>query len=128
VCSESAEEVSVILHVGTNDTPKSGSELIMGRLRQAIKACREARSGVQVAVCAIPSRLDKGGITWSRSEGVNDRLRVLCIAEGAVFLDTREALRHCKSPMARDGVHYSKEGTGAVGLAIMKEMKPFLGL
>ena len=78
--SESAEEVSVVLHVGTNDTPKSGSELIMGRLRQAIRACWEARSGVRVTVCAIPSRLDKGGITWSRSEGVNDRLKELCIA------------------------------------------------
>ncbi|CAG0894431.1 unnamed protein product [Darwinula stevensoni] len=29
----------------TNDTPKSGSELIMDRLRQAIRAFREARSG-----------------------------------------------------------------------------------
>ena len=128
VCSESAEEVSVVLHVGTNDTPKSGSELIMGRLRQAIRACREARSGVRVTVCAIPSRLDKGGITWSRSEGVNDRLKELCIAEGAVFLDTREALSRCRSPMARDGVHFSKEGAVAVGLAIMKENEPFLGL
>ncbi|CAG0882951.1 unnamed protein product [Darwinula stevensoni] len=98
VCSESAEEVSVVLHVGTNDTPKSGSEL-MGRLKQAIGACREARSGVRVTVCAIPSRLDRGGTTWSRSETPSDldhvvlplssrlpghdRLKESCSAEGA---------------------------------------------
>ena len=127
VCSESAEEVSVVLHVGTNDTPKSGSELILGRLRQAIRTCREARSGVRVTVCAIPSRLDKGGITWSRSEGINDRLRGLCIAEGAAFLDTRGIMKRCNSSMARDGVHFSKEGAGAVVSAILKDNEPFLG-
>ncbi|CAG0897906.1 unnamed protein product [Darwinula stevensoni] len=48
VCSELAEEMSVVLHVGTNDTPKFGSEL-MGRLRQAIRTCREVRPGLRVA-------------------------------------------------------------------------------
>ena len=52
MCSESAEEVSVVLHVGTNDTPKSGSQLFLGRFRQAIRSHREDRSGVRVTVCA----------------------------------------------------------------------------
>ncbi|CAG0905606.1 unnamed protein product, partial [Darwinula stevensoni] len=63
VCSESAEKVSVVLQVGTNDTPKSGSELIMGKLRQAIRACWEARLGVRVTVCDAPSRPRK--CRWS---------------------------------------------------------------
>ena len=127
VSSAPAGEVSVVLHVGTNDTPRTGSELIIAKLRQLIRACRDARSGVKVSVCAIPSRTDKGGMTWSRSEGVNDRLTVVCAAEGAKFLDTRKALRRCESPMARDGVHFSGEGAKAVGTAIVKETKSFLG-
>ena len=76
-------------------------------------------------VRAIPSRIEEGGITCFKSEEENDRFREFCIAEGAMFLDTREILRNCNSPTAREGEYFSKEGAETVGVAIMKKMTLF---
>ena len=115
---KSAKEVKVIVHIGTNDMQRTGSEVLLDKIRHLIKAAKNSRSGVDMTICSIPNRVDKGGYVFSRSESVNARLGLLCKQEGATHLDLSHVQSQCSFPLARDGVHYSRKGAQLVGTVI----------
>jgi hypothetical protein len=121
-----AKKVKVFVHVGTNDVERCGSEVLLNKLRNMIKAARNLRAGVDMTICSIPSRVDKGGHVFSRSESINFRLTKLCREEGATFLDLSHQLRKCRFPLGRDGVHYSWKGAQVVGSLIGEVASCFL--
>lgn len=121
--SVKCDTVKVIVHVGTNDIRKAGSQELLTKLRNLIRAAHDARSGVSVEVCSIPSRTDQGGYVFSRSESVNNQLARLCESEGASCID----LGYVKSPLGRDGVHYSPLGAAVVANNLAGKINSFLG-
>ena len=121
-----ARNVKVIVHVGTNDVQRTGSEVLLGKIRNLIRAAKDSRSGVDMTICSIPSRVDKGGFVFSRSESVNSRLTTICKEEGATHLDLSHELRKCRFPLGRDGVHYSWKGAQVVGTLIGEVANNFL--
>ena len=80
-----------------------------------------------MTICSIPSRVDKGSYVFSRSEGINARLSLVCREEGATHLDLSHELSKCRFPLARDGVHYSRKGAQVVGTLIGEVANIFLG-
>ena len=117
----------VTVCVGTNDVEKVGSQVLLGKLRNLVRKIRSLRTGVDVAVCSLPSRVDKGNLVFSRSESVNSQLGKLCREERATWIDLRHELNSCRYPLAYDGVHFSKSGAELVGHRLGFLASNFLG-
>ena len=62
--NEKSREVEVIVQVGTNDMHKVGSQVLLNKLRNLVKRAIAARSKVNLTLCSIPSRTDKGGYIY----------------------------------------------------------------
>lgn len=119
-------KTKVFIHVGTNDMVRKGEEEIIDNMRSLIQECRSAGKEVEVAVCSIPSRRDRGPMVWRKSEAVNNRLFSICREERVEYIDLRGYLISCRHPLARDGVHYSMEGAKAVGECLANNIFSFL--
>ena len=113
--------------VGTNDVEKVGSQVLLGKLRNLVRKIRSLRTGVDVAVCSLPSRVDKGNLVFSRSEGVNSQLGKLCIEERATWIELHHELNSCRYPLAYDKIHFSKPGAELVGHRLGFLANNFLG-
>ena len=120
-------KTKVILHIGTNDTVKAGSEKIIKNIVSLIQEAKDANKDAEVGVCSIPSRTDNE-VAFSRAEGINNRLGEICRNAGAEFIDLRGYLVSCRWWRARDGVHYSEEGARIAGERIGEITDSFLGL
>ena len=119
---------NVVLHVGTNDLTRNGSEQIVSNLVKLAQQTKK-RSGVrQVYICSVTPRKDIGSFVYSRAESVNNRLHSLCPKlAGIEFLDLRQCLDRCPfTGLVRDGVHYNKAGATQVLNTIMDSVGSFL--
>ena len=71
-------ELRVLVHAGTNDASKFGSEVILDSFKDLItEASRvQSESGVRVSLtlCSIVPRTDRSSEVWSRILGLNRRL------------------------------------------------------
>ena len=101
----------VVLHTGTNDITRKGSEVVA---RSVFKLAQQAieQGARRVYVCSVASRKDGGSFLFSRSESVNNRLYSLCLNDDNVsFIDLRQRLGGCPfDGLARDVVHYNRAG------------------
>ena len=118
----------VVLHVGTNDIARKGSEgiakSILGLAQQA-----KGHAGVrQVYICSVTPRKDLGSFVFSRSESVNNRLRSLCNKTDRVsFIDVRQKLDRCQfGGLVRDAIHYNRPGAAQALKLIKDSAKDFL--
>ena len=118
---EKSREVKLFVHVGTNDMTSTKSQELLSKLAKLIKTAKDARSGVSVEVCKIPSRTDKSNYIYSRSESVNCQLARLCRDHGATCLELGNYR------LAADGVHYSFSGSQTVSYKIAGSINSFLG-
>ena len=86
--SDDCHVSGLIIHAGTNDLAKKGSEEIASslvKLAQNVKGRSRVR---QVYICSVTPRKDLGAFIFSRSESVNNRLRSLCMeTRGIRFID-----------------------------------------
>ena len=77
----------VTVCVGTNDVEKVGSQVLLGKLRNLVRKIRSLRTGVDVAVRSLPSRVDRETSSSRgsplRFESVNSQLGKLCREERA---------------------------------------------
>ncbi len=106
-------QLQIVVHVGTNDASRLGSEEILGSFRRLTKLAKAASlsRGVEakLTICSIVPRVDRGPLVWSRVENLNQRLRRLCDENGCKFLDLRYGVEGCRTPLDRSGVHYTQE-------------------
>ena len=126
--SDKSTASNIVLHVGTNDLTRKGSEEIAANLvnlAQHAKTCSKIK---QVFICSVTPRKDLGSFIFSRSESVNNRLRSLCIeTTGVQFIDLREELGRCPfTGLARDALHYNKVGATRVLDVITNSVGSFL--
>ena len=82
------KEGAVLVHVGTNDVDKKGSEEVMGRYQELVRELKRVRVG-QIVLSGILSV--RGGYTRNNSRiSSNLRLQALCQEEGVGFLNMWE--------------------------------------
>ena len=118
---EKSSEVKLFVHVGTNDMALTKTQVLLSKLARLVKTAKDARSGVSVDVCKVPSRTDKSNYIYSRSESVNSQLVRLCRENGATCV---ELGNYSLSP---DGIHYSVRGAQTVSHKIAESINSFLG-
>ena len=120
-------KAKVYIHVGTNDVVSKNSAEIVSNTKKLIAECKSANQDVEVAVCSIPPRFDRGEYVHRKSTSVNDLLSAACREMDAEFLDLRPAFRECRGEvMGRDGVHYSRAGAEVVGKSLAVNIVSFL--
>lgn len=131
VSSSDCSVLRVVVHAGTNDASRFGSEEILGSFKDLIaEASRvESESGVRVSLsfCSIVPRSDRGSEVWSRVVGLNQRLRDFCRSNGVEFVDLRPVLDSCRLPLNRSGVHYTARAAELVARRIFEVNRVFLG-
>lgn len=127
LAKERGKKIKVIVNVGTNDVGKIGSQEVLTKLRDLIRSAKAARGGVDITLLSIPSRVDEGEYIYSRSESINNQMSRLVWSENASWIDLRPKLDRCKFSLARDGVHYSRQGAQIVGNLLGQEAETFLG-
>lgn len=121
-----SSKVKVIVNVGTNDVGKLASQEVLSKFKNLIRTVKRLRTGVDVALCTIPSRKDEGTYIYSRSESINNQLAKLCAEEGASVIDSRLKTTRLKHMLGWDGVHYTREGAQVVGSLIGRVAESFL--
>lgn len=120
------DHLQIVVHAGANDACRKGSEEILNSFRQLAKcvvATGKAESvQVDMALCSIVPRTDRGPLVWSRVEGINQRLRRLCTDEGLHFVDLRPGLDAVRFPLDRSGVHYEREAATGVARTLWRNL------
>ena len=98
---------AVLVHVGTNDVDKKGSEEVMGRYRELVRELKRVRVGQIVLAGILPV---KGGYTRNnRIISINLRL------EGVGFLNMWEHFEQRDGLFSKDGLHLNKRGAAVLG-------------
>ena len=131
VADTKCSRLRVVAHVGVNDATFRGSEVILGSLRdldaEVKRVGRVMGVGMELSICSLVPRIDRGSLIWSRVEGINQRLRQFCTDIGASFVDLRPAIQSCRNALNRSGVHYTAESAECVAGRIFEHCRPFLG-
>ena len=121
------KKAKIFIHVGTNDVVSKRSSEIVGNTKQLIAECKSANQNVEVAVCSIPPRFDRGEYVHRKSTFVNDLLSAACREMDAEFVDLRPAFLKCHGGViGKDGVHYSRAGAEVVGKFLAGKISSFL--
>src|SRR5215813_14003180 len=74
VGSIKAEYIKLFLHVGINGAER-GSELILRDIKETIDELKKLNRSLDIVICEIPARKDKGGLLFSRITGVNNTIQ-----------------------------------------------------
>ena len=118
----------VVIHVGTNDIARMGSEVVANNVFRLAEQIKEQPCVRKVFICSVIPRTDHGSFIFSRSESVNNRLHSLCLKSNVTFIDLRRQLdRSPFNGLARDAVHYNKAGAVQVLRLIEQAIGGFLG-
>ena len=103
----------VVLHEGYNDYNQNDVGGIEGAVRGISELAREGRRrGARVFICTLaPSRPGRVGIPMSAIQYINDRVRQIAPAEGAVLVDLFSALLpELNANVSIDGLHLTPLG------------------
>ena len=116
---------AVLVHVGTNDVDKKGSEEVMGRYRELVRELKRVRVGQIVLSGILPVR---GGYTRNnRIISINLRLQALCQAEGVGFLNMWEHFEQGDGLFSKDGLHLNKRGAAVLGKGFLRALGDGIG-
>ena len=118
----------MIIHTGTNDITRDGSEIVATNIIDLAKYARSQKGVGQVLICSVTQRKDLGSFVYSRAESVNNRLRSISQkTAGKSFVDLRETLDRCHfSGLSRDAVHYNRAGAANALKMITASTSDFL--
>ena len=112
----------MLVHGGTNDVDKKGSEEVMGRYRELVRELKRVRVGQIVLSGILPVR---GGYTRNnRRISINLRLQALCQVEGVGFLNMWE---HFDVLFSKDGLHLNKRGAAVLGKGFLRALGDGIG-
>jgi len=118
------EKLRVYIHVGTNDATR-GSEEILNDLKDTVDQLKVLNRNLDIVICEIPVRTDKGGIIWSRLIGVNGTLQRNAKEWGCNVMKINCILEDLQE-WTYDGVHYNKVAAERVGGMICNDIVNFL--
>lgn len=120
------DQLRLVCHIGTNDVCQRGSEEILKSFRQLAECVADTGKAesvrLDVSVCSLVPRTDRGPLVWSRVEGINQRLRQLCKDEGLRFVDLRSGLDADWAPLDSSGVHYRSQAAYRVAKTLWRNL------
>lgn len=125
VGSIKAEYIKLFLHVGINDAER-GSELILRDIKETIDELKKLNRSLDIVICEIPARKDKGGLLFSRITGVNNTIQRKAGEWDYQVLEVNSTLDRL-SAWTHDGVHYNKVAAKEIGGKIRNDIVNFLG-
>ena len=111
---------TVCFSVGGNDVGRVRDEELFRRYRIALGKVRDL-GGVPV-VCGVLPRKYAGREWLSRASALNSRLADLCRGNGWLFVDNWKYFFGKDHLYARDGVHLSERGTGALAWSLQRDL------
>ena len=115
----------MLVHVGTNDVDKKGSEEVMGRYRELVRELKRVRVGQIVLSGILPVR---GGYTRNnRRISINLRLQALCQVEGVGFLNMWEHFEQGDGLFSKDGLRLNKRGAAVLGKGFLRALGDGIG-
>ena len=116
---------AVLVHVGTKDVDKKGSEEVMGRYRELVRELKRVRVGQIVLSGILPVR---GGYTRNnRRISINLLLQALCQVEGVGFLNIWEHFEQGDGLFSKDGLHLNKRGAAVLGKGFLRTLGDGIG-
>ena len=116
---------AVLVHVGTNDVDKKGSEEVMGRYRELVRELKRVWVGQIVLSGILPVR---GWYTRNnRRISINLRLQALCQEEGVGFLNMWEHFEQGDGLFSKDGLHLNKRGAAVLGKGFLRALGDGIG-
>jgi len=118
------EKLRVYIHVGINDANR-GSEEILNDLKDTVDQLKVLNRNLDIVICEIPVRTDKGGIICSRLIGVNGTLQRKAKEWGCNVIKINYILEDLHE-WTYDGVHYNKVAAELVGGMICNDIINFL--
>ena len=113
----------MLVHVGTNDVDKKGSEEVMGRYRELVRELKRVRVGQIVVSRILPVR---GGYTRSNRR-ISIKLQALCQEEGVGFLNMWEYFEKGDGLFSKDGLHLNKRGAAVLGKGFLRALGDGIG-
>lgn len=116
---------SAIVHIGTNNVEKEGSEVIMGRYRALIRELKEKRVGQIVLSGILPVR---GNYRNSRRVSINYRLQKLCQEEGVGYVSMWDRFYGRAELYLSDGLHLSSKGAAVLGKGFVRVLGDGVGI
>ena len=108
--------VTILVHVGTNNTDKEGTTAIVEKYRKLLKKTKQARLGQIILSGVLPvcgNRIQ--GYRNSKRMAVNGMVEWLCKEEDVGYVDMWDSFVGNEELYFRDGLHLS--GKGAAVLA-----------
>jgi len=114
----------VIVHVGTNNVDREGSEAVMGEYRQLLRELKDRRVGQIVVSGILPVR---GEYRNSRRLAINSRLQCLCAAEEVGYLDLWDCFYGREDYYASDRLHLNKQGSNVLANKFLRAMADGIG-
>lgn len=128
VRGEAADEVLVVHHVGVNDVCRLSSGAVLRKIAELVHTTKAARPGVNVRICSIPERLDRGQLVNEKARTINSKLVDICSASGAQVIDWRAAINfRTRGKWTNDGVHFDRRASQVVGMKVGEFIHSFLG-
>ena len=107
--SEEADGDTVVIHAGTNDVSRVGSEKLFALFKTAINKVRN--KGKKCIISSIIPRRYESRYWLSRAIGQNNRIKQLCKEmDDCFFVDTWFDFWQKDELFSRDGVHLSSKG------------------
>ena len=107
--SEEVEGDTVVIHAGTNDVIKVGSEKLFDLFKAAINKVRS--KGKKCIISSIIPRKYESRYWFSRALGQNNRIKELCKEmDDCFFVDTWFDFWNKDEFYSRDGIHLSNRG------------------
>lgn len=114
---------SILVHAGTNDIGRKGSEEIMGRYRELVRELKRLRVG-QIILSGI---LPVMGGRNSRRMSINHRLQGICEEEGVGFIDSWHRFYGREDLFHTDGLHLNNKGAMVLGKCFVRAIGDGIG-
>ena len=115
---------SVIVHVGTNNVDRQGSEAVLGEYQQLIKELKQRRVGQIVFSGILPVR---GEFRNSRRLSINNRLQRMCAAEEVGYVDFWDCFYGREEYYANDGLHLNRRGSDVLAGNFLRALSDGIG-
>ena len=122
-----AQKIDVVLNTGADQLLDKSADSVLESIASQISFAKQKRKTNQVFVCSVEERQDAGLMATETAKTVNQELTGLCLEYGAVFLDLRPRMSHCRFyGLNKTGRLLTFEAARNVAQEILSEVPGFL--
>ena len=122
-----AQKIDIVFNTGADQLLDKSADSVLESIASQVSFAKQKRKTNQVFVCSVEERQDAGLMASETAKTVNQELTSLCLEYGAVFLDLRPRMSHCKfNGLNKTGRLLTFEAARNVSQEILSEVPGFL--